>query len=280
MRYRLQYGRFNLLAYRSADSCPESFIYPTSYFYYLNEPAETDENTKQCRRIPTAPLQSPRRPQRRRGKKPLIYLFSPHIIEATVKLSLVHTWTFSSVYPIFPVKMLPSGRQVVQILVELGTGLEVSSLFWEANVVPEREVQHSQPDQPESSIPADDSQWFNPASCSLSDENAVLLSTSNAASYLNSVLELLGLHTEARTSFVTFWLPSFFLHKHIALRFLPQSMHSHAAPLSMDPQPDVVTRIFMLFTGVADEDHVVSIEEDQILDERLFRVLEWGGMEI
>jgi hypothetical protein len=51
-----------------------------------------------------------------------------------------------------------------------------------------------------------------------------------------------------------FWLPSFFLHKHIALRFLPQSMYSHAAPLSMDPQPDVVTRIFMLFTGVADED--------------------------
>jgi hypothetical protein len=76
-------------------------------------------------------------------------------------------------------------------------------------------------------------------------------------------------------------------------------MYSHAAPLSVDPKPDVVTRIFMIFTGVADEDrfkwvsanlraredvawwkNAVGIEETRMKDQRLFRVLEWGGMEI
>ncbi|KAJ7253391.1 ubiquitin family protein [Mycena haematopus] len=255
------------------------------------------------------PLQLPgSHPQRRRGKKPIIYLFSPTVIEATVKLSLVPTWSFSSVYPIVPVETSESGGDVVQWnvrthmdgnLTELGTGLEISYLFWEADVILEQEVNKNS--QTEHLIPADNSnsEQFNPASCNLSDENAVLLPSSNAASYLNSMLEILGLHTEARTSFITFWLPFLLRHKHIALRFLPQSMYSHAAPLSVDPKPDVVTRIFMLFTGVTDEDRlewsladlranedgawwkdVVGIEEMRMKDEGLFRVLEWGGMEI
>ncbi|KAF7353745.1 hypothetical protein MVEN_01059900 [Mycena venus] len=261
--------------------------------------------------LPSSPAQYPlnpllHRPTRKRGKKPVIYLFSPNIIEATVKLSLVPTWSFSSIYPIVPVETSPSGGEVVQWgvrthmdgnLTELGTGLEIAYLFWEADVFPERQV--VQASQLESSILTDDSEKFNPASCDLSDENSVLLSTSSVVSYLNRVLEILGLHTEARTSFITFWLPYFLRHKHIALRFLPQAMYSHAAPLSVDPTPDVVTRIFMLFTGVTDEARsrwgpaalratedvtwwkdVVGIEEMRMKNEGLFRVLEWGGMEI
>ncbi|KAJ6500664.1 hypothetical protein C8R45DRAFT_819640 [Mycena sanguinolenta] len=259
--------------------------------------------------LPGTGYSSTDRPHRKRGKKPIIYLFSPTVIEATVKLSLVPTWSFSSVYPIVPVETSESGGDVVQWnvrthmngnLTELGTGLETSYLFWEADVIPDGRVNNSQteplvlPDNSDS-----ESEQFHPASCKLSDENAVLLPTSNTAAYLNSVLEMLGLHTEARTSFITFWLPFFLRHKQIALRFLPQSMYSYAAPLTVDPKPDVVTRIFMLFTGVTDEDRpkwgvaerrahedgalwkdVVGVDEMRMKDEALFRVLEWGGMEI
>ena len=63
--------------------------------------------------------------------------------------------------------------------------------------------------------------------------------------------------------------------------------------------PDVVTRVFMLFRGV-DESHlevwsaardlgnqnanmwreVVGVDVGRALDAGLFRVLEWGGMEV
>ncbi|KAJ6546899.1 hypothetical protein B0H19DRAFT_954458 [Mycena capillaripes] len=246
----------------------------------------------------------PIRPIRRRGKKPVIYLFSPEDINACVKLSLIPTWSFSSVYPVVPIETSQSGREAVEWnvrtqadgnLTELQTELEVSYLFWEAEaraestLVPNLNVQFQRTTL---------TGLLNPASCNLSDVNAVLLTTSSAVPYLNTVLQILGLHTEARTSFITFWLPSFLRHKHIALRFLPQSMYRQAAPLSVDPEPDVVARIFMVFTGVADKDRsqwgsadlraqdvtywkdVVGVEEMRMKDKRLFRILEWGGMEI
>jgi hypothetical protein len=82
----------------------------------------------------------PSRPTRRRGKKPVIYLFSPKDIDVAVKLSLVPMWSFSSVYPIVPVET-QSGTETVEwnvrtridgTLTELGTGMEISYLFWEA----------------------------------------------------------------------------------------------------------------------------------------------------
>ena len=71
--------------------------------------------------------------------------------------------------------------------------------------------------------------------------------------------------------------------------------------MNVSPKPDVVTRIFMLFKGISQEEirakywskatarteEDVSIWQDIVgadfakaKDEALFRVLEWGGMEI
>jgi len=88
-------------------------------------------------------------------------------------------------------------------------------------------------------------------------------------------------------------------HSHIALRFVPQGAYEEAAPLSITPTPDVVTRVFMLFQGVKVDDlaswseaearaaedvsfwkGVVDIDVVKQNDAELFRVLEWGGMEV
>jgi len=88
-------------------------------------------------------------------------------------------------------------------------------------------------------------------------------------------------------------------HNHVALRFLPQSVYEQAAPLKISPVPDVITRVFMLFTGVDEEllpqwpqaqerachsadfwKDVAGVDCMCSLDESLFRVLEWGGMEV
>lgn len=97
----------------------------------------------------------------------------------------------------------------------------------------------------------------------------------------------------------SYWLPSFLKHNHIALRFVPQASYERAAPLDISPAPAVSTRVFMLFKGVCEENldlwqeaqaradddvamwrDVVGVDIEKASDEKLFRVLEWGGMEV
>ena len=80
------------------------------------------------------------------------------------------------------------------------------------------------------------------------------------------------------------------------MRFLPQAEYEEAARLTVSPSPDVVTRVFMLFRGLSAQDadewsatgfvkapvwkDVVGVDAAKALDTSLFRVLEWGGMEV
>lgn len=90
-------------------------------------------------------------------------------------------------------------------------------------------------------------------------------------------------------------------HEYLALRFLAQASYEKAAQMRVLPAPDVVTRVFMLFRGVAPGDlglwtqaaeraaaedgatfwaQVVGVDAARASDRGLFRVLEWGGMEV
>ncbi|KAF8314720.1 hypothetical protein DL93DRAFT_2079861 [Clavulina sp. PMI_390] len=138
----------------------------------------------------------------------------------------------------------------------------------------------------------------------LDANNSVLLSISEVPAYLDKALKALDLHVEARTSFITYWLPDLLKHQYIALRFVPQKEYEKAAVLDILPTPNVVERIFMLFQGIesalatnpewvhakekAEADvlfwrEVVGLpgEAGELMkDDSLFRVLEWGGMEV
>ncbi|PBK61371.1 hypothetical protein ARMSODRAFT_1064826 [Armillaria solidipes] len=140
---------------------------------------------------------------------------------------------------------------------------------------------------------------FDPLLAKLTDSNSVVLPTSKTALYLDNALTALDLPVEVRTSFITYWLPSILKHDFVALCFLPQASYEHAAPLDIEPKPDAVTRVFMLFKRVCDDEldewegarsraaenveiwkDVVGAEYDRMRDEALFTVLEWGGMEV
>ncbi|KAG5350907.1 hypothetical protein C0989_008805 [Termitomyces sp. Mn162] len=169
-------------------------------------------------------------------KKPVIYVFSPEDIDVTVSVTLDKDLEFTAVYPIVPIeKLKPKGEKIQWdvhtsldgSLFARDTGLELSSLFWEAD----------------------------------------------------------------------YWLPSFLNHKYIALRFMPQAEYSRIAPLDIKPEPDVITRVFMLFQGVKDLeawplsrkrafDNVsywattVGVDSAAAFNKDLSRVLEWGAMEV
>lgn len=73
------------------------------------------------------------------GGKPVIYLYSPSVIDASVKLALSPEWRFSAIYPVVATKR--RGEELVEwnvrthqdgSLTENNTGLDVAYLFWEA----------------------------------------------------------------------------------------------------------------------------------------------------
>ncbi|KAG2062893.1 hypothetical protein BDR04DRAFT_1111935 [Suillus decipiens] len=230
-------------------------------------------------------------------KKPVIYLYSPSNIDVSIKLSLIPEWTLSALYPVVTTE--GHGQRLEWnvrthrdgSLTEHNSGVDVSYLFWEA----ETNLQAF----PSSASKQQSVDTFNPISSSLDDMDSIVIPVDKATVYLDKSLKVLGLHTEARTSFISYWLPYILKHEYIALRFVPQSAYERAASLSISPQPDVVTRVFMLFRGIfkehlanwsnahmrAEKDvawwvDVVGVDVARAGDTALFRVLEWGAMEV
>ncbi|KIK40129.1 hypothetical protein CY34DRAFT_807492 [Suillus luteus UH-Slu-Lm8-n1] len=231
-------------------------------------------------------------------KKPIIYLYSPSDIDVSVKLSLIPEWSLSVIYPVVAIEdhgqRLEWNVRTHQdgSVTEHNSGLDVSYLFWEA-----KENLGAFPLSPAFKPQSLDT--FNPITSNLDDTDSVVIPVGKVAAYLHKSLKALGLHTEARTSFITYWLPSFLKHEYIALRFVPQAAYERAASLSISPQPDVVTRVCMLSKGIRKEHlrdwanaqmqaekyvarwvDVVGVDPVRASDVTLFRVLEWGGTEV
>ena len=245
---------------------------------------------------------------RLRGGKPIIYLFPPFaIVEATVSMSLAPQWSFSHIYPRVEVKELANGKQQASwsvsadpdgSLVERGTGLELSYLFCEAT------TNAAIPQSPPPSPRLDDSEqrpaveYLDPADPCLTPQSptAVILPFDQLLTYLDNTLKALSLHTSARNDFITYWLPALSREPYVALRFLPQYAYERAAELEVTPAPEITTRVFMLFKAVKAKEvdswseamgRVDKVDWVDIVgvktgawDERVFRVLEWGAMEV
>ncbi|CAE6458904.1 unnamed protein product [Rhizoctonia solani] len=235
----------------------------------------------------------------RTGGKPVIYLFSPSpILDVRVQLSLVKAWCFSAIYPPTPIT-LPSGDSLGEAifwavdtrpdgsLFDRLTNRKVAYLFWEAHTNLKPPIS---PLTTPSRILA-----FDPARPRISPSDSALLPFDKVTGYIDDALLAMELHTEARTSFITYWLPNLSKHTHIALRFLPQDQYEESAPLCITPAPDITTRVFMLFMGVEESNlgaweaakvpveewsRIVGVDKVKAKDANLFRVLEWGGMEI
>ncbi|KAG9122273.1 hypothetical protein FRC07_001434 [Ceratobasidium sp. 392] len=244
-----------------------------------------------------------------KGGKPVIYLFPPVLMtDICVDLALVKSWDFSALYPPTSVSTSRCGALGQAIswtvnakpdgtLFDHRTQREVAYLFWEAHTNP---VAPLSPACSRPGSPVDQSMLaFDPARPQLTPANSVLLPFNKVAAYIDDALISLGLHTEARTSFITYWLPDLQSHENIALRFLPQREYEASAPMSVTPKPDITTRVFMLFGGVKQTEletwadacgrfakhpsmwrDIVGMDIEKTSDASLFRVLEWGGMEI
>ncbi|KAF6813244.1 ubiquitin [Colletotrichum sojae] len=232
--------------------------------------------------------------------KPAIFLMSPvRLDSASVQVTLSPHWKFSTIYPLvepvlqngnwssvsWQVSADPNGT-----LKDAATGVECSYLYWEAKTT--------------SDIPASprvSSEYpFNPQCPDFSrmGRNACILPFSDFIPYLDRTLTMLTLSPVMRPEFMVYWLPKF---QHIrdrgydiAFDFVHQAAFEKVAKLSVDPQPQTVARIFLLFdeTAKGGSEHLslaeldaidwpakIGMDADGMRDQEAFRVLEWGGMQ-
>ncbi|KAK0232528.1 hypothetical protein IW262DRAFT_678 [Armillaria fumosa] len=130
----------------------------------------------------------------------------------------------------------------------------------------------------------------------LDDYHAVVLPRGSVASYLNRVLRTVGLGAEERAYFISDNLHHLVAKSHVALVFVPQPLYDGLAPLKIQPTPDVVTRILMLFkcvpaTHIGQWRNAVKRAEESVQrwvdiigldvrrnDETLCRVWQWESL--
>ncbi|EQB55333.1 ubiquitin family protein [Colletotrichum gloeosporioides Cg-14] len=238
-----------------------------------------------------------------RGAKPAIYLMSPAKLSAvTVDVTLTKHWEFSILYPIvepailsgksrakWQVSVSPDGT--LETLEASGPNLECSYLFWEAEAIAGDSI------APE--LVADFP--FNPQRPLLCFEGptALILSFDDFLPYLDKVLQTLTLTPAMRTEFIVYWLPKFIKIRDrgqdIAFDFVPQSDFQKVAHLEIEPRPDTVARVFLIFRGTFKQTHGqktlaeledidwsarIGIDVAGMKDAGTFRALEWGGMEV
>lgn len=182
-----------------------------------------------------------------RAEKPVIYLYPEEETDIHVRLALDGDLTVS--YPAYPddgwnVTASPDGT-----LTDNG-GRTYDSLFWEATLDADYEL-----------------------------SSGFCIKGEDTAAFLEETLAALGLSEKEANAFIVYWLPRMQDNPYNLITF-QASAYTDAAELDIEPAPDTVIRVFMVWQGL---DRAVDIAEPTLPEAPAregFTVVEWGGTEI
>lgn len=98
-------------------------------------------------------------------------------------------------------------------------------------------------------------------------------------SFLKDKLSSAGLNSKEQADFITYWGPRMKQEDLVFVRFFFNEECDKFAEFDINPKPDNVYRIYMVWHTVSDD---INIEPQEIptIDRTGFHVLEWGGQEI
>ena len=182
------------------------------------------------------------------AEKPVIYLYPELETDVTVTLGYPERVTHS--YPKYDgpwrVRALPDGT-----LTDLETGRELYSLYYE-NV---------------SAVPLPQT-----------GEGFVVRGEDTAA-FLEEKLAVLGLTDREAEEFIVYWLPRMEDNAWNYIRFASDAELAAEMPLRIEPQPDSVIRVLMLWKPL-DAPIEVTEQELETPQRTGFTAVEWGGAEI
>ena len=180
--------------------------------------------------------------------KPVIYLYPESTLEVSVNLGYPDKLT--SFYPDYrngwKVLAEPDGT-----LTDLKTNRELYSLYWEGK----------------------------DGDFKMANEGFVVKGT-DAAEFLEEKLAILGLNARESEEFIIYWLPRLQENEYNYIRFASMEEINNYMPLNVEPQPDTVIRILMLYKPL---DTAIEVNEQQLETTPTrdgFTLIEWGGSQI
>ncbi len=178
--------------------------------------------------------------------KPVIYLYPEEETEVSVALDYDGklTCTYPALDGAWTVLARPDGT-----LTDLTDGKEYSYLFWEGK-----------------------SDWDYDMT------RGFVVAGEDTAEFLQETLAQLGLTPKEYNEFIVYWLPKMQDNPYNLITFQGEDYTSHAE-LTIEPQPDSVLRVFMVWKGL---EKPVEVEEQELPAFRRegFTVVEWGGTEV
>jgi len=180
-----------------------------------------------------------------KAAKPVLYLYPEHESEVSVKL---HFEGFLDVtYPAYKdgwnVRAYPDGH-----LVNLSDNREYSYLFWEGT-------------------PWDANWDFGEGYC---------IPGADTASFLQQKLGELGMIPKEYNEFIVYWLPQMQNNPYNLITF-QWDEYERVAPLEIDPEPDSVLRVFMVFAPLQNPVEIPPPPKRPAFVRRGFAVVEWGA---
>lgn len=179
--------------------------------------------------------------------KPIIYIYPEEEKEVKVKLGKKEklTCTYPKYEEEWNVKAKPNGD-----LIDLKTGRKLYALYWEGLNTNKQ-----------------------------SFEDGFIVEGENVASFLEEKLEILGLNEREAEEFIVYWLPQMEHNKYNYIRFETMDEISENMPLEINPKPETLIRINMVFRPLR---KMIDIKEQKLkqIDRIGYTVVEWGGSKL
>lgn len=107
-------------------------------------------------------------------------------------------------------------------------------------------------------------------------EQGFVLSRSEVPSEMRALLKHAGLVTHEIEDFMEYWEPKLMHSPYVFVTFVPQHVFNLAAPLTVEPAPDYMLRVFMYFEHL-EEPVTVEPLKLNVPPRHGFSVIEWGG---
>lgn len=178
--------------------------------------------------------------------KPVIYLYPKEVIQIEVELEYDGelTCTYPKYEKRWSVLAKPNGT-----IINIKDGREYSYLFWEGKC---------------------DFTW--------NIEEGFVIEGENTLDFLQEKLEFMGLTPKEYNEFIVYWLPMMQENKYNLIYFSKEE-YEEIAKLNIEPQPDSILRVFMVYKAL---DSPIDIPEQELESfiRKGFCVIEWGGTEI
>lgn len=98
-------------------------------------------------------------------------------------------------------------------------------------------------------------------------------------SFLEEKLNKLGLNEREANDFIIYWLPILENNKYNYIRFATTEEVNKIMPLEVNPNPDTVIRILMIYKPLNKK---INVKEQKIItpERKGFTLVEWGGTRI